>query len=780
MDKAVTKIKTSFFEKNKFIIVFSVSFVVLAFFIVMIFFVIFSSKKELKVEKNNTPIVSKTIEEEVAQPALPVGDIVSTEDGKASSTGKVVEVENVSFGDFYKVSNDGFSPKMNEYELPMNVKSDVANYYDVSRKINLDSSIEKLNKNGFTVIDNPFSDEVDNFYLAYRTLKNNQIPALVTSDFLIYYYQNKIKSIFKEIESSVFYDNLWETNKKLYKRAKERYDKEVSLLGISNDVYLEGARKELAFFATTLSILSPTKEQISENVGLSSDMKFSKAEASNFSFSLPEYLKDDVSKEVALIRGMKEKTKSPVLLFERDYKDFAVPERYKNNVRLNNFYQASKWLNSIFPLYYRDDNCPNCLLDKDDWRISMCSALLLSEDLSSSRELKNQWAKIYKMMSFFEGVQDGLTYIHYKESFDEIFGSDKSVADIMSNDNIDDNLKKIQDKLYTYDFLEIEGSVDKRNMDELGVKMLMSSYWPNDYVFNQLTFPNVTEYLGYSDLDKKLNNTYCKINGVNNRCFGFGFDIMNLIYDVNGSKNRYIYENTSYYNYDSQLEKIKDKLSQFNTYNWHRNNYWTTLDILRKTLNTPEELKYVTVRNKEYDKKKMNTAIATWINLQLPADILAPFKESEFKGIGNGGGDTGFMKFSYIEPDLILVKELMANIGMISEMLSVLKINDYNNTVLGDLETVKKKFENVEYIIKKELSGESLTENEYKFINDFVKEFQLKEKGRKILVFKSEKEKVRARLQESLEGVKLLVFTYKDRGKNLFAVGPVFNYWEKK
>ena len=65
-----------------------------------------------------------------------------------------VAVEYLSFADFYKAPDNIIEVKFKDYELPLNVKIDVLNYYDLSRKLNLDSAIDSLNTYGFATIAN--------------------------------------------------------------------------------------------------------------------------------------------------------------------------------------------------------------------------------------------------------------------------------------------------------------------------------------------------------------------------------------------------------------------------------------------------------------------------------------------------------------------------------------------------------------------------------------------------------------------------------------------------
>ena len=45
-------------------------------------------------------------------------------------------IEYISFLDFYKEQQDDFDLNIPSYQLPLNVKTEVLNYYDISRKIN--------------------------------------------------------------------------------------------------------------------------------------------------------------------------------------------------------------------------------------------------------------------------------------------------------------------------------------------------------------------------------------------------------------------------------------------------------------------------------------------------------------------------------------------------------------------------------------------------------------------------------------------------------------------
>lgn len=775
--------------KNKTLVLFIGVFTVLIVLIAMIFFairMINENKKRLAAEKN----AEKKIEQPIVvqptstAPSLPTGDDLGGNGDNGGDEGGW-EAQNVSFGDFYKVERESLSLALPDYTLPQNVKIDVANYYDFSRKINLDAGLDNLNNNGFAVIGNPFPAEADNFYKMYSVLNSKQVPVLVTSDFLVYYYQNILKNAFKDIEGTVFYENLWQTNKKLYNIAKERYESNLNKKGLANDLALEGSRRELAFFATTLALLLPTEDQIGTDISLNKKAGFTPSEASELVFALPSYLKQDIEREVALIRQAGEKTKSPVLLYERDYKDFVVPAEYKNNARLNNFYLASRWLNSPFPLNYRNEACPECLLDKDDWRLSMYSAFLISDDLSGSQDIQNRWAKIYKIMSFFQGLRGDLNYLYYRQALDDLFGVDKKTEDIFSEaEKVDDNLAKLQEDLLAVNFSGIEGGLDKTSTTSqkiLGMKMLVDYYWPTSYILGELTYPVVGLFQGTKEEAMPL-TTSC--NPKKNkeefyRCLGMAFDVVNLIKPLDsGLGGSYFLANINYENYSKQAEKLRQQFGNFTPLSWHNSNYWSTLETVRKMMEAPDSERPVFMRNEFWRKKELATAVGSWVNLQLPSDTFTTYQKEDGGRLGGDGVGGDSSEYAYVEPNLALVRELRANTEMISSMLKLLQINERENTVLADLGTMKKNFDNLEVIIRKELNSENLSSDEYKFIGNFVNLFAVKDEGKKILDITSPG--VKNRIQEKLEGVKLEALVYYKDGKRYFVAGPVFNYWESR
>lgn len=731
------------------------------------------------VQKTSTNSQTQNKKITIATSSLPSDTGDENMNGKnGNGNGADLKAEDLMFGYFYKEYGDNFEPSISSYELPINIKTDVLNYYDVSRKISLDPYIENLNKNGFSLLGKQLSSESGDFFKMYRFLSANEIPLVVTNDFIFYYYQNTLKQAFKEIEKNVFYENVWNINKSLFDKALIRYKQRLDNVGYINDPVLEAERLEVAYFAMALKLLMPEEKQVNRKTDFADSSKFNEQEFDQFSFTIPNFLEEDIEKELILIRGAKSKIKSPILLYPVSYNAFSVPEDYKNSAKLNNFYLATKWLNSVFPLYYKSDNCPDCLLDHDDWVINMGAASLIAKDLHDDQELKNQWAVVYKIVSFFNGLRSDLTYLHYNEVLSDLFGESYDIEGIFdeNNQSREADFLKIQNKIAEYDFLDIEGVInrdDEKLKPMIGMRMLQQPFWPNDYLLNYLSGSDLT--LKEKSNSESENITICgkKSKADAYRCNGFGLDIVNLISPIKSNYD-YFAVNTNYNNYEEKYSVLKNQINKFNVNAWNSNIYWMTLDISKKLYSySRKNMPLFMARDNWEQEKDFNVVLGSWVNLHLDADTLGIY-EATNDDVGLGAG-YGCNMYNYIEPNINFVEELIAKNNMLIEMFAALKITKKTNTASIELKEVNNKLDQIISIMKKELSGVAINDDDCAFIEDFSKHYVVLKSGNKTFSIKFDD----TSLSESISGVRPLSVIYKNGDKKILAIGPIFNYIEK-
>ncbi|MCX6798058.1 MAG: DUF3160 domain-containing protein [Candidatus Falkowbacteria bacterium] len=687
-----------------------------------------------------------------------------------------VKIEYLSFSDFYKPAKDDWVAKPPTYSLPLNIKTDVLNYYEVSRQLNLDPGLDSLNNQGLAIIDNPWNKDTKDFYGVCSKLIQQKLPLLITTDFLTYYYQNNLKQIFKDIEKNIFYENLWNINKELYLVAKDRYEARLAKIGDVNDALLESERLELAYLAVAIELMKPTPTQINSNKNLVQPDKFDSQAVEYFNFPLPLYLQADVTRELKLIREAKPKVlvKSPVLLYLRNYGDFSIPNEYKTDARLSNFYLTLRWLNSVWPLNYKDATCPDCLLDKADWRVNLSAAAWLAKDFSADPLLKQRWARIYKIIYFFKGLRDDFNYVYYRDTLASLFGNDYKPEELFadSNKEAEGNLAKWREQLLTAKFLDISGGADFSNSaktKDAGLKILADFYWPNDYIFKQLTYPSVGAYRGKPN---KNNVTACRLSVAANRCNGFAFDALGLVYD-GGNGNEYWQENTNYNNYAVNLTAIKNNLSTGQV--WHNNNYWSTLTYIKAGLNTPLDTLPSFAAGTAWNDHILRSAASAWVNLQLPLDKLSIQLQDKNNLKVMGGSSEN----AYVEPNLEQVNELIADSEMLLGMFNALNLSEEANVVTLNLQSLNGQLKSFKEIIKKELSDTPLSPDDNQFILNFSQAYKIGQPGIKQLSLNAQAPNKKV-LKEDLSRLKLMLLINSNGGKKTLSVGPVFDYQESQ
>ncbi len=673
-------------------------------------------------------------------------------------------IEQVSFENFYQAPAQDFQFSINDYSLPINSKTEVVNYYDVSRKLDLDPGLSSLNQNGFAILKNPDPEKSKDFYSSYAWLKDKGLPILVSADFFVYHYQNSVKLSYKYLEENLFYDSLWQISQELFNISRVRYEARRAKIGDTNDQVLEGERLELAFFAVALQLLKPQADQITlDKVG--SPEKFSLAESKNFVFSLPDYLKDDVERELELIKAAKETTKSPVLLYPRNYEDFKLPAEYRNNPRLNNFYLTAKWLNSNFPLYYQGKDCPKCQLDENDWQVNLTAASFIAHDFYQSYEIKNQWARIYKTLGFFKGLREDLTYLDYQKVLTTSFGADYDLegALVAENDQSAANFNKLRSGILALRFPEWAGGFnrdDEKVRPQIGFRVLADFYSPNDFIASELTAPKIGAYQGKEDtLD-----SFCATN--KNRCKILSLDIINLIFSF---PDPLWVANTNYQNFIGNFLAIKNTINNFQS--WQLNHYWSNLKIFKSYLDVSKTHLPIFGANDSWKKREITSVKAFWLNLQSSADLV---KVSEADSALGKKESLQATDYYYVEPNLALLDELVANSKMILGMYGALQINSEAPSAYARLEALNKDLEFSRSLIKKELSGEALSIEDSIFLGKLVSQYKSSNQAYSQFTIGS------ASLNYKFSPPKFLVLISKTGEKKSFSVGPIFSYSENR
>lgn len=680
---------------------------------------------------------------------------------------------------FWNPSEIEYTTQVPSYELPLSeIKEQVTNYRDFSRKINIESALSKLSANGFVAIKNPLDSTVKDWERGYKIVREKSLPVFITADSVVGVYQNTLQVIYKEIEQEIFYPSLWELLQEMHKQVKQRYETKHQEFGIEGDTVTEANRLELAYLTVALKLLKPEGGQIKET--LTADQRyFSPQEADIYKISVPPYLAKEVGQEINLIASKKSSAKSPIFLYQKSYGKYAIPAQYSTSEKLKNYYLAITWLNdNLFPLWNKDNDCSKCYFDQQDHAINFLASLYLSNDLASNQNLKNRWANIYKSISFFKGLEVNLTYLDYHRAVQDVFGENYNLDEIFTTDseNIQSQISKLQEKIISYNFSQIlSGTTEAR--EKVGLRLLRDNYLLENKLFDSLTGDNVGSYVE-TDGRTRLPFTNCLVAKDTSRCWPTALDLFNLLDNKTAQKIIEDKGEDSYENYEQNINYFTTQLEEFDQFTWHDNAYLSLLSALGR-LDRDDYTSWPTfMQNEAWAKKSLSTASSAWVNFHRDINF-------EKSTIGNDAGLNPHFPYGYIEPQIEFYNQLAADIDMIMEGFENLQIISLIDRSHERLENLRNLLSELILISKKELANETMTTDDYYFINNFDKQIRgiigdIKKENIQNQYTFTRRTSDKNVLYEKIDGFNYLIVIYPDQeGRLFFALGPILNYSEQ-
>lgn len=711
---------------------------------------------------------------------LPRPDGTSATSTANSSRQQLLEKEKQFISAYYRAIPLNYEPKSERYGLPIpSVKDDVDNYRDFSRKIPLDASLTALGNNGFVVIPDPFASGASDWESSYQTLAQKNVPVFITADSILGLYNETLQIVYKEIENEAFYPSLWGLLSKLADSTKLRYEFRRQQVGIENDLLAEADRLELAYITVALKLLAPEASQVRTTLTADSPY-FSNDEAKRYTVQMPDYLTDQINKELQLIRTRSKSAVSPVVLYEKSYDRYAIPKQYQGTEKLKNYYLAITWLNDVvFPLWQKSDSCADCLLDQEDHRINFVTALTLSSDLAASQDLQNRWANIYKALSFFKSLEANLTYLDYNRAVHDTFGDTATIEAIFTADieTIDKRITALQQAIAKRQFLSILSDIPDTK-DALGLRMLRNHYLMEQRILPALTGEPAGKYLGTVSKTSPAPFTACEQNKQFMRCLPTGIDLFKVTGSNTATNVLKETTNSSYEKYDNASANLAKDIVQFTTDTWHDNLY---LNIFfgQKKLEHPSTQGLPSFMGTDAWKKRMlATGLGAWSDVHRDV-VLTKDSTPDVAGL------VSYFPYGYVQPEPELYNELLASTDMVLNGFTALQIINTNSKSFERLTNLKIVLEKLSEITKKELTNEALSSTDYGFINNFNKQISgiigdIKKDG---LVLKTQFTAfgdARLSLIEQLDGLEYIVAIYPGSdGKKFLAIGPAYRYIER-
>ena len=701
-----------------------------------------------------------------------------------------IETEKAGFAKNYKIAGLDIPLKVSQYELPLSTRQ-IANFSSFSGQLTLSKNAQSfLEKNGFVALESPFDPKGEDITEPYKTLKDKEIPIFITTDSLLHLYHIQFDETLRQIEEREFYDKIWQISQELLNDSMGKYDNATGDLK-------EALKRNIAYFSVGLELLKPKKDQIGtaeDPWSLERDeSKFEKGEAGKYKFSLPDLVKEEVEKELDLIKAHQGFSESPIFIYKEDYSQYVPRGHYTRSEKLKNYFKAMMWYGRISMLLRKDLFLPRPDA-AEQAKIQTMGAALITSEFAKNKELKEKWDRIYSVTSFYVGLSDDLGPYEYLEAMNSVFGP---TFDPNSLDT--ETVGKLKAELAEYRAPKIYGGTGDcvilppftpEQADECleatkGFRLMGQRFIPDSYMFSRLVSPYVGMYAGSGNPF-----TMCMAA----RCFPRGLDVMALLGSKRAKELLIEMGDTEYAGQDAQgnktsyqiqFNKLKEEFNKFTEADWQKNLYWSWLYGLKPLLKEFGPGYPTFMQTAAWQDKSLTTALASWAELRHDTILYAkqsytprltamPLVEPEKPVIG------------YVEPIPEFYNRLLGLTQMTNKGLSEMEVLD--SVSKSRLDNLEKILEKLVDISKRELENKELAQEDYDFIKNFgdqlngvISDVDDKAKKTTIIADVHTDSNTSRVLEEGVGYVKLIAVAYKvPDGRILIGAGPVMTYYEFK
>jgi hypothetical protein len=464
-------------------------------------------------------------------------------------------------------------------------------------------------------------------------------------------------------------------------------------------------------------------------------------------FDTPAAAEELVARELQLIEEHRGFSLSPIFGYKEDYSQYVPRGHYTRSEELGTYFKAMMWYGRIM---FR-------LKSAEETK----QALYIVKAIEDTGTLE-LWDTVYEPTVFFVGKTDDLNIFEYAALAEAVYG-EFTIFDLQDTERLDEFQEKaweLRDPRITSSWVRDDQTVEEETK---GFRFMGQRFIPDSYMFQQLV--------------------YDKVGTIDNpRLFPKGLDVMAVL----GSERalQYLESEKQYAHYEEQMEKLRTEFSQLDQIVWTQNLYWTWLYCLLPLLEEKGVNYPLFMQSAAWEDKELNTALGSWTELR--HDTILYAKQSYTLKITAAPPQPQLTR-GYVEPNPYVYARLAALARMMREGLQQrnLLLPEYNQK----LETLEDLLIQLKTISEKELSGTSLSEEEYQMI------WNIGDTLESLVTFKtaveSEADKSVAIvadvhtdvntsmvLEEGVGTVFLLFCVVKIDGKILITQGGIFSYYE--
>ena len=706
-------------------------------------------------------------------------DIKKLSDDWLVGEGTELVLNKPSMSSYYEPAADsGIEPNAAGYELPLDVNQ-VYNFNAVNSQITISDCTGLLQQNGFFILEDfelptpPGTGGIpgdirEGFVTIYEQLRRMEFYLYVTVDTILHIYHIQFDETLKDIEEAEFIPDINALTVALLDIAKTDYNEYTGDLK-------EAAKRNVAYLSVANKLLDPYA-------------------------TVPSYVSAIVNSELSRIEAHAGMDYSDIFLYQEDYSQYVPRGHYTRSEALEKYFKAMMWYGRMSFILkggtQQEVDDGEALVTHYNAKIQTLQAMHLAQSLGlaqvDTRTGKEVLDRMSSIIDFYVGTADDLTPYEYIEVSDSVFGSDLDLFDLQNEDNYF-ALKYHLSKLRPPEIYGGTGGEDlalwppfyPEQLDELlditkGMRFFGQRFIPDSYMFQELVFPSVIEPTGsFTPTPFTLGDT----GGGLARCYPMGLDVMAILGSDTAKNILTEAGDTSYVNYDNQFNMLKDTFDAFDEYHWNKNLYWGWLYALKSLIGGFED-GYPNYMNTEaWDKKELNSALASWTELR--HDTILYAKQS-YTPFGRGGIEPPPDATGYVEPLVEFYYRMEDLTELTQQGLSDMNAlpPDANERLVAFSDMLS----TLKDISERELQNQPLTSEDFDFIGNIAQTLEEAITGSDddgvstILVADVHTHSNEEMVVEEGVGYIDLIFvaTEYPNGSIVLSIGPVFSYYEFK
>ena len=501
------------------------------------------------------------------------------------------------------------------------------------------------------------SDSNSEFFDIYEMNRYSMLASFVTTDSIMHSYHLYFSHLLKNCEKQYLSNDLLAVSKAMLQTSSDQ------LNTLTGSEWEGAAQRNVTFFAVACRLLDSSAE-------------------------IPASVESTVNDEVSKIQSASAQSTCAITGDPEDYSQYKPRGYYEGDEQLERYFRAMMWYGRIN--FTQTSTTLNDDLDR--------SALLitLALDGGTGGTVNADWESIYTVTSFFAGASDDMTYYEYLPLFLSSYGEGTTVASLAGNTQAWETYHGATAKMPAPKISSvIVGDEAQSTADDIkGFRFMGQRFSIDESVFQQLVYDNVG-------------------TASNPRTMPSGLDLPAALGSDEALGILTESGETSYENYDSQMQAVRTSLANSDDDIWSASVYSQWLYTLNPLLASKGEGYPTFMQSSAWDRKNLQSYMGSYTELKHDTVL---YSKQVMVEMGGGSipqnDDRG-----YVEPEPDLYGRLANLTQATSDGLTrygMLSSDDASNLkILQDLATQLKT------ISEKELAGESLSDDEYELIRTY-------------------------------------------------------------